>query len=233
MRRRATQLDFERHWTPRTWGGRRIGAGRPRGSRPVVYHVRREPLPGSCPAHVTLRVRPGIPSLRKHSFVQAFNASLREACERGDFRLAHYSIQRDHLHLIVEAAGKQALGRGMKSVAARLARVVNRCWHRSGPVLIGRYHVHALRTPREVRNAIAYVLLNARKHWQQRYGRTPPVRIDEASSGRWFDGWRRRFLVPAPESPPVALPRTWLLRLGWRRHGLIDPADVPGSSRPG
>jgi hypothetical protein len=156
---------------------------------------------------------------------------MREACERGEFRVVHYSLQNDHVHLIAEATGKQALGRGMKSVAARLARAVNRVWRRRGPVLLGRYHARGLRTPREVRNAIAYVLLNARKHWRTRSGVAPPVRIDEASSGFWFDGWKQGLEpIDSLDPPPVALPRTWLLRLGWRRHGLIDPAEVPGLS---
>jgi hypothetical protein len=100
-------------------------------------------------------------------------------------------------------------------------------------MLHGRYGLRILRTPREVRRALAYVLLNARKHWRERHQALPPVRVDEASSGRWFDGWRR---VPSsrepptgpPESPEVAPPRTWLLSVGWRRHGLVDPAEVPG-----
>ncbi|MDJ0864707.1 MAG: transposase [Myxococcota bacterium] len=179
---------------------------------------------------MTIRVRDGIPSLRTRRFVADFRASLRKACERGEFRVAHYSIQRDHVHLIVEAAGKQALGRGMKSISARLARAVNRVFGRRGQVLDGRYHLHLLKTPREVRNALAYVLLNARKHWRERRGKVPSVRLDEASSGRWFSGWRRR--VPGPRPPglrEVALPRSWLLRSGWRRYGLVDPAEVPGA----
>jgi len=80
----------------------------------------------------------------------------------------------------------------MKSLGARLARAVNRVFRRSGPVLADRYHVRVLRTPREVRNALAYVLLNARRHAAQ-VGRmvSRALRIDPASSGRWFDGWRR------------------------------------------
>ena len=78
-----------------------------------------------------------------------------KASERGSFRVVHYSLQRDHVHLIVEAAGKQAMGSGMKSISARLARAVNRVFRRSGPVLDGRYHLHVLRSPREVRNALA------------------------------------------------------------------------------
>ncbi|HEX5066637.1 MAG TPA: hypothetical protein VFY49_11020 [Myxococcota bacterium] len=112
-----------------------------------------------------------------------------------------------------------------------MARAVNRVFRRSGAALRGRYHVRALRTPREVRNALAYVLLNARKHWKQRTGAAPPVRLDEASSASWFTGWNRRFhpaSSPLPLPPPVAPPRTWLLRIGWQRHGLVDPGEVPG-----
>jgi hypothetical protein len=95
-------------------------------------------------------------------------------------------------------------------------------------VLLGRYHVRALHTPREVRNALAYLLLNARKHWAQRRGFAPPVKLDEASSAAWFDGWSRLLQPPPAERSPVAPPRSWLLRVGWRRHGLVDPAEVPG-----
>ena len=145
----------------------------------------------------------------------------------------HYSIQRDHVHLIVEAAGRDALGNGMKSIGSRLARAVNRVFGRTGPALSGRYHVRTLRTPREVRNAIAYVLLNARKHWRERHGSVPPIRLDEASSGRWFEGWKRKPRGPTgvDGGQEVAAARTWLLCTGWRRHGLVDPAEVPGPRR--
>jgi hypothetical protein len=98
-----------------------------------------------------------------------------------------------------------------------------------------------LRTPREVRAALRYVLLNARHHAagaRHRAG-TRPRRVetpglDPASSARWFDGWRRREAeerggeADPPAARPVARARTWLLSVGWRRHGLLDPDDVPG-----
>ncbi len=186
-------------------------------------------MPANCPSHVTLRVRRGVPSLRNRRFVSEFRASLREACEHGAFRVCHYSVQRDHLHLVVETAGKESLANGMKAVAAWVARAVNRVFGRRGPVLFGRYHLRVLRTPREVRNALAYVLLNVRKHWRQRNGAAPPVRLDVASSGAWFDGWK--WPPPVVEKPgprDVAHPDSWLLVEGWRRHGLVDPAEVPG-----
>jgi REP element-mobilizing transposase RayT len=161
--------------------------------------------------------------------VSEIKRSFAAACERGDFRLVQYSIQRDHLHLLVEASDKRALGRGMKSICARVAHAINRVFNRTGAALLGRYHVRALRTPREVRNALAYVLLNARKHWKQHTGAAPPVRIDEASSGAWFRGWTRSVHSLSSRAPsPVAEPRNWLLRVGWMRHGLIDPSELPG-----
>ncbi len=227
---RDKQISFNEVRVPAGWGGWRPGAGRkPASERPPVHHVRRPPVPRYCPSHVTLRVRRGLPSLRNRGLLKAFRRSLRRACERGDFRVVHYSVQRNHVHLLVESAGKQALGNGMKAVAASLARAVNHVFECSGRVLYGRYHLRVLRTPREVRNALAYVLLNARKHWKERHGMAPPVQLDEASSARWFDGWKR--LLPAPlvrDPPEVAPPHTWLLAIGWRRHGLVDPAEVPG-----
>ncbi len=184
-------------------------------------------------------MRAGIPTLRAARFVAEFRRSLREISDRTDFRVVHYSIQANHVHLVVESAGKEALGRGMKAVSARVARAIQRVFRRAGPVMYGRYHLHVLRTPREIRSALAYVLLNARKHWRERHGASPPVQLDAASSGRWFDGWRELppsseampGLLEASDSPEVARPRTWLLGHGWRRHGLIDPAEVPGSGK--
>jgi REP element-mobilizing transposase RayT len=176
-------------------------------------------------------------SLRRRSFLGVFRTSLRSASKRERFRVVHYSVQANHLHLIVEAAGKEVLGAGMKSVSARFARAVNRVFGRSGAVLFGRYSMRILATQREVRHALAYVLLNARKHWFERHGEAPPARVDEASSGRWFDGWSRPPPDPAGSAdveraePEVARPRTFFLSKGWRRHGLIRPEEVPGAAR--
>jgi REP element-mobilizing transposase RayT len=214
-----------------TWGGARIGAGRKRGALRRDPHERRSPLAPRYPCHVTLRVAKDIPSLRSAALISELERSWREACERGRFRLTHYSVQNDHVHLIVEATSAWDLACGLKAIAARFARGVNRVFGRSGRVLADRCHVHVLRTPREVRNAIAYVLLNARRHLAKRGHALPRVaRVDPASSGRWFLGWRKA-LVPAADPPAVAVPRSWLLATGWRRGGLIDPGEVPGMQK--
>jgi REP element-mobilizing transposase RayT len=212
------------------WGGRRPGAGRKPGPDPRIQHRSRETFAARFPCHVTVRVRGDVPSLRTVRLVHEVERSLAGIRARGDFRVVHYSLQSNHGHFIVEAAGRDALGRGMKSVGARLARAVNRIFDRQGPVLEDRYHVRVLRTPLQVRRTLAYVLLNARRH---SFGvRRRSAALDPASSARWFDGWKRGGRRRDAEVRPcVARARSWLLDVGWRRHGLLDPTEVPGGAR--
>ena len=226
---RQTSIEFR----PTGRGGARPGAGRPRTRRSRVAHRSRGAIPGRCPVLVTLKVLDDVPPLRRACFVRAFRETLGKCARRPGFRVIHYSIQNDHAHFLVEAAGALRLANGMKSLAARFARCVNRVFSRKGKVLADRFHHVLKRTPTEVRRALAYVLLNARKHYRQRRGRVPPVVLDGASSGLWFDGWKVRGPPPgryadADRPPEVAPPRTWLLAKGWRRIGLVDPAEVPG-----
>ncbi|HVH05662.1 MAG TPA: transposase [Myxococcota bacterium] len=216
--------------------------GRPRGKHPRIAHASRDAFPADHPCHVTLRVRPGLPTLRDPDVVREIEAAFRRGNERKQFRLVHYSIQDDHAHLIVEANGTFALGRGMKSIASLFAFAVNRALGRTGRVLADRYHLRVLKSPRQVRNAIAYVLLNARRHAAKRIARLRKVGLknvaplgrargaDVYSSGRWFEGWRAGIGNRPAAEPPVAQPRTWFLRKGWRLHGLIDPNEIPASA---
>ena len=199
-------------------------------------HGRREHFGTPLPAHVTLRMRADVPSLRSVPIVHEIERTFSRGCARKGFRLVHYSLQTNHAHLVVEARDRDALGRGMKAIGARLARAVNRVAGRSGPVLADRYHLRLLPTPKEVRNALRSVLLNARRHATAAKVKTRlAVRLDPASSAQWFDGWKRKSNVSADVAPaashehaPIARARTWLLTVGWRRHGLLDPAEVPG-----
>ena len=202
------------------------GAGRRPGPNPRVRHRSRADFRGRFPGHVTLKVREGLRSLRDGRIVRALQATLREACDQGHFRVVEFSIQGDHLHMLVEATDRKALGRGMKSITARVARAVNRVLGRTGPVLRDRYYLRVLKTPLEVKRALNYVLNNARKHLGARAPRVG--RVDPASSGPWFQGWRDPVLALARSPAPVARAATWLLRVGWRRHGLLDPSEVPG-----
>jgi hypothetical protein len=131
-----------------------------------------------------------------------------------------FTVQADHVHLLVEAEGTSTFRGGIQGLAIRVARAVNRALGRRGRVWGDRYHARMLRTPREVRNALVYVLANWRKH-------VPGARgLDPCSSARWFVGWRN-VEAAITGAVPIASARTWLARVGWRRHGLIDVADAP------
>ncbi len=175
------------------------------------------------PAHVTLRARAGLPSLRAARVFPAVRAAIRLA-QRTSFRICHFSVQGNHVHLLVEAAHREALIRGVQGLAIRLAKAINSVLARRGSVWADRYHRRDLATPREVRNALVYVLQNIRKH-QRAFGG-----LDPCSSARWFDGWRdiRCFSTPGTGCP-VAMPRTWLLDEGWRRRGLLGTEEAPRS----
>jgi hypothetical protein len=135
-----------------------------------------------------------------------------------------FSAQADHVHLIVEADANAALVRGLQGLAIRLARAVNRLLGRRGRVWADRYHARQLRTPKEVRYALVYVLNNWHKHLPGVGG------LDPCSSAAWFAGWRTPMTV-AVGAPPVVAARTWLLRVGWRRHGPIDVGEAPRRCR--
>ena len=211
---------------PRTWGGKRAGAGRkPSGRKVGVPHRTRPPHHAPHPVHVTLRAQPGLPSLRSDVLFATVRRGLSRA-SRGGLRLVEFSVQRDHVHLLVEAVDVRVLSRGLQGLAIRIAKGVNRALGRRGHVWSGRYHARALRTPREVRNALVYVLQNWRKH-------VPGARgLDWRSSAVWFQGWRRPVQRTAAR-PPVVPPRTWLAAVGWRRLGLIHPDERPAPARSG
>src|SRR2546430_2390530 len=210
MRRQSIQLELR----PRTWGGKRRGAGRkPSGRKVGVPHRTRAAHDARHPVHVTLRASQGLPSLRMEPLFPAIRRGLAEASRSG-LRVLQFSVQRDHVHLLVEALDVRTLSRGLQGLAIRIAKGVNCVLRRRGRVWADRFHARILRTPREVRNALIYVLQNWRKHIRGAVG------LDGRSSAFWFQGWRTPIsLMKGPS--PVVEPRTWLAAVGWRRHGLI------------
>lgn len=176
--RRPQQLSLPTH------GGKRPGAGRkPEGDVARVAHAARPVLSGREPVLVTLKVRKDVWNLRAQRMMRALLPALFAARE-SLVRLVHFSVQHDHVHLVVEAADKSALSRGIGGLAVRLARALNRRMGRTGKVWKERFHSRVLRTPRQVRHCLAYVLGNARKHRVA----LPQRGLDPCSSAAAFDG---------------------------------------------
>jgi putative transposase len=214
----------------RTWGGKRAGAGRKaRSGRAGVSHRGRPEHDAHHPVHVTLRASRGLVSLRRQVVFSALRCALARA-SRPRSRIVQFSVQSDHVHLIVEAEGKVELSRGVAGLSIRMARAVNGVLGRRGKIWGDRYHARALRSPREVRSALVYVLTNWRKHIAGVRGHDP------CSSAMWFDGWLTRpsgSAHPGDGGPPspVQRARTWLGSTAWRRHGLVRLDDRPAGGR--
>src|SRR6185369_6273087 len=171
----------------RTWGGKRKKAGRkPRPERKgLVAHGARPVLPNKTPVHITMRAVRGASQLRQELVFKKVRHQLATA-NRGETRIVHFSVQRDHLHLIVEAPDRATLARRMQGLASGIARVMNGILDRRGlPVWHGRYHREDLRSPREVRNRIVYVLMNFRKHRVDDLGEVTRT-LDPLSSAAWL-----------------------------------------------
>ncbi len=170
------------------------------------------------PVLVTTRLVAGLPNLRRERTLMLLRDTLAAGSDRFGFRLVEYSIQSNHLHFVAEAGDERELARGMQGLLVRLAKALNRARGRTGRVVADRYHARILRTPREVRNALVYVLQNARKHGAQLLG------IDACSSGPWFSGWRDRAPRPHRILPNAV---SWLLSRGWRRWGALGTEESP------
>jgi REP element-mobilizing transposase RayT len=182
---------------------------------------------------VTWRLVEDVPSLRQARYADIIFAGI-AGVHTSAFRITDLSIQTNHMHLLSEADDSDALADGIMRLSGRISRRLNRAMGRHGDLFNDRYHERALATPREVRNALRYVINNARHHDEAIHLYHHPDWIDPYSSGRWFDGWRRPLTHDQPESfdPYVrrvtAEPHTWLRRIGWQRWGLIDFDEIPG-----
>jgi REP element-mobilizing transposase RayT len=215
-------------------GGKRPGAGRPaRGPRSSERHETREVFKPSEPIHVVTRIVPRVGSLRRRDTYAAIRDATITVAKHDDVRIVHLSIQRTHLHLIVEARSRVALAKGMQSFLISAAKLLNRTLGGRGTVFGDRYHATILRTPRQVRSCVAYVLNNWRRHGEDR-GRA--WLVDPFSSAISFGGWKELDGLgfrppPTYASLVVWFPKTWLLSTGWKRHGRIGARDVPVGRR--
>jgi putative transposase len=192
-----------------TWGGRRKRKRRRADGRPrklgKVPHRRRPALSAKHPVLVTWRMLPHVWNLRSQRCFSRIRECLERGRDRFGFRLVHFSVQGNHLHLIVEAVDERALARGMQGLGVRIAKALNRLMGRKGTVFADHYHARQLRSPTQVANALTYVLLNFLHHFPDEGRRVSDVR------DRFSSAWRE-----AGRDPPVVAPRTWLLRVGWR-----------------
>jgi putative transposase len=198
-------------------------------------HVARPHHDFRHPIHVTMRRATGRGSLRRELTFAALRAQIAYAVQRG-VRVIQYSIQHDHVHLIIEAGDRLRASRDMQLLFSRIALEINRVERRYGKLFSDRHHRRPLTTPREMRNCLVYVMFNDRKHASSF---TELARdggwFDTCSSAIWFLDWNPRVHPPPltdEEPSPLASPRTWLAQIGWKKAGGLIRFDERPRSAP-
>jgi REP element-mobilizing transposase RayT len=228
-------------------GGKRRGAGRPsKGPRAGSPHKKRPALHARHPVHVTLRAVSAVGSLRRRRAYHAIREATITTARREDFRIVHVSIQRTHVHLLVEARDETALARGMQGFQISAAKQLN--WavskgrpgpRRRGSVFPDRYHARIITSPTQAHHALRYVLGNWRRHEEDRVAPMNEWNVDWFSSAAMFPDWAEYgedewVLWRGPETYEPLLvfrPQTWLLREGWKKAGPISCREVPAARR--
>ena len=182
--------------------------------------------------HVTLRTSPTARNLRRMDAYRAVRVAARVVLARSAFRLVHFSIQSNHIHLIVEADSQRDLANGVRAFSISVAKSLNAKLGRArGAVFADRYHAKALTNPTAARNAIRYVLNNWLHHRDGDHA--PATAVDPYSSGASFLGWKelggtQQFERPQGfECVSTASPMLWLTREGWKRGGEISVFAIP------
>ena len=169
--------------------------------------------------------------LRRGAVLRALSRVLGVLLGRPDFRIVHISIQHNHLHCIIEASSKAALSAGMHDFTILAAKAINAVQGRTGKVFRYRYHATQIRSPKQARHTLAYVLNNWRRHLEDHgSARAGVAKIDPYSSAIAFTGWREvpRFEVPVGYEPlPVSPAQSWLMRIGWKSRGPISVYERP------
>ena len=246
---RATRRRAEPEQLPlfKPRGGKRRGAGRPpKGLRAGAPHKTRPDLHARYPVHVVLRVISAVVNLRRRFTYRAIREATLTTARREDFRIVHVSIQRTHVHLLVEAKHKDALAAGMQGFQISAAKHLNAAISRDRPgprrrgtVFPDRYHAEIITSPRQALHTLRYVLSNWRKHEEDRAQPMSTWAIDWFSSAAMFPDWAEYgdagFLWRGPPTYDPLLvyrPRTWLLREGWKKHGAtISYREVPSAKQ--
>ena len=184
--------------------------GRPKKPDAGVSHLARPALAPRFPVHVTLRMRKHVYNLRAWRCYRVLRRALIIGSNRFGMRITHFSVQGNHVHLIVEAEDRRALSRGVQGLAVRFAKGLNRVMAKHGKVFADRFHSRILRTPTETRHAVHYVLFNRQHHadaWRARDARRLGRRMSARITALIVD---RCSSLGDPDV--VVTPRTWLAR---------------------
>ena len=163
--------------------------------------------------HMTVRRRDGLPSFRQQRIGKLLLEILDDKND-DRFHIVEFSIQSNHIHLVVEADDRKTVIRKMQGFMIAFAKRVNRILGRSGKVWADRYFARDVTSSRDMHNVLSYVFGNAKRH---RAIPDAPGVVDVYSTTWRFFGFPTR----GTEHWPRPKPRTAMLQRWWRAHGPV------------
>jgi REP element-mobilizing transposase RayT len=110
--------------------------------------------------HLTVKVLPDVPNLRRPEVLSRLRELLEEARQRG-LRVVSFSVMPNHVHLYGMPESAAALRDAMRYLLGQLARSLNTIFQRRGKVFEDRYWSTCATSVKQAFHALNYVLKNA------------------------------------------------------------------------
>lgn len=139
------------------------GAGRPAIHDRGIRHIARDKVTKHTSLHLTIKIERLKAGLRNKDVLKQLHDSIKKARKIG-LRVIHYTLEFDHVHLLVEVDSNQQLAKGMQSFGISFSKGINKIKAQVGKVFKTRYHFRKLKSPNEIKNVIFYILGNSLKH---------------------------------------------------------------------
>ena len=185
------------------------GAGRPAKHDRGIRHIARDEFNRLTVLHLTVKIDRAKAGLKNKQTLKLLWHAIKKARLKG-LKIIHYTLEFDHIHLLVEADNKAIVGTGMQSFGISLSKGINKIKGLSGQVFKTRYHFRKLKTPTEVKNVIHYILGNSIKHKSSSFINqyNSLVRVD--SFKELYPGFELRLISTIEESDFLYRLRTYL-----------------------
>jgi REP element-mobilizing transposase RayT len=156
--KKQKQLDLNIYTGKR--GGRRPDSGRNRIHSKGVSHRVREKVTARTPVHINFKV---LTYIQNKPCLEILHIAITKAQTHGLY-IIYFALQSNHIHFIAETKDNQTLTKGMRSLTICFAKRIQQLKKVNEPIQIERYHLHVLKNPKEVENALNYVIYNEVHH---------------------------------------------------------------------
>ncbi|MGZ3787001.1 MAG: transposase [Bacteriovorax sp.] len=128
-----------------------------------IRHTSRPFLKKPSSLHLTVKIKKNKAEMKNKSVFSLLKRAILNARRQG-LKVIHYSLEYDHVHLLIEAENNHILGKGMQAFGGTFSKAINRMRKLKGGVYKHRYHFRKISSARELKNVMNYIFTNGLKH---------------------------------------------------------------------